>query len=228
MKIRCLAAVLLWCAATALASAANRAREEFDHVLQLQPDLARGAELFAQCAACHGDDGGGATSGEVPRIAGQHYRVLVRQIIDFRLGKRWDMRMEGVATSHSAIPELQDVADVAAYVNGLERDGARGVGAGDHLDLGSAAYSARCASCHGRQGEGSAKKGIPRLAGQHANYLMRQMYDAVEGRRPPLTRTHEKMLAPLDYEQLLGLTDYLSRLGWKTQDGLPPQAPGGR
>lgn len=221
MRNRWWMGVLAWCAATALAAAATRAREEFDQVLRLQPDLARGAELFTQCAACHGDDGGGVTSGEVPRIAGQHYRVLVRQIIDFRLGKRWDMQMEGVATSHTAIPDLQDVADVAGYVSGLERDGTRGLGAGDHLDLGAAAYAARCAACHGRQAEGNAKNGIPRLAGQHANYLMRQMYDAVEGRRPPLTRTHEKMLAPLDYEQLLGLTDYLSRLGWQ-----PPAPPG--
>ena len=77
-----------------------------------------------------------------------------------------------------------------------------------------------CRSCHGADGGGSDQKQIPRLAGQHAGYLARQIYDAVDGRRPVLAKSHGKRFAPLGFEEVLGLTDYLARLGW--QD--PPAA----
>ncbi len=45
--------------------------------------LALGAELYARiCAACHGVAGRGAPGNRVPRIAGQHYPYLRRQIED--------------------------------------------------------------------------------------------------------------------------------------------------
>ena len=193
-------------------TAANR---EIKQVLALAPDAEHGRELFEQCAACHGPDGGGTTNGAIPRIAGQHYRVLVRQVVNFRLGKRWDMRMEGVATSHEVMPELQDIADVANYASELGTDSARGIGDGVHVANGATIYSKQCASCHGREGEGSDAKEIPRLAGQHAAYLARQIYDAVDGRRPELTRSHGKRLESLDFEGVLGLSDYLARIGWQ-------------
>jgi cytochrome c553 len=201
------------------ATAATSEGAEYGRVVALKPDAARGAQLFTQCVACHGVEGGGRINGEIPRIAGQHYRVLVRQIVDFRRGNRWDMRMEGVATSHDVIPELQDVADVAAYVSGLERDGERGVGDGQNLDRGAALYAAKCASCHGKEAQGDDARQNPRLAGQHVAYLTRQMYDAVDGRRPPLTRSHQQLLKPLDFAEVQGLADYLSRMGW--QGSLP-------
>ena len=48
-------------------TAANR---EIKQVLALAPDAEHGRELFGQCAACHGPDGGGTTDGAIPRIAG--------------------------------------------------------------------------------------------------------------------------------------------------------------
>jgi cytochrome c553 len=197
------------------AAAAGHDSTEYERTLALKPDPDRGAEIFAHCASCHGADGGGRTSGEIPRIAEQHYRVLVRQIMDFRSGKRWDMRMEGVATSHDSMPELQDVADVAAYISGLERAGARGVGDGENLDRGQTLYATQCKSCHGQEAEGDDLRRVPRLAGQHAGYLLRQMYDAVDGRRPLLGGSHRKLFAPLDFAELKGISDYLSRVGWK-------------
>ena len=203
------------------AAAADR---DFAGVMALAPDATHGEQLFAHCMRCHSGDGGGTVEGSVPRIAGQHYRVLVRQIIDFRRGVRWDFRMEGVAKSHAALPGLQDIADVASYVSTLERDSERGIGQGNHLERGAAIYSASCASCHGAQGEGDDQKLVPRIAGQHAGYLARQIYDAVDGRRPPLKRSHGKRFEPLVFEDVLGLTDFVSRLGWQ---GPPiPAAPG--
>jgi cytochrome c553 len=43
--------------------------------------LRLGQEIYAHiCAACHGIDGRGASANRVPRIAGQHYPYLQRQI----------------------------------------------------------------------------------------------------------------------------------------------------
>jgi cytochrome c553 len=197
-----------------LAQAESAAQRDFTRVLALKPDAEHGRDLFQKCAACHGPDGGGTANGSIPRIAGQHYRVLVRQVVDFRNGARWDMRMEGVATSHEIIPELQDIADVASFVSTLSRDGARGVGDGQHVERGAVIYKNACASCHGTEAQGDERRGIPRISGQHAPYLARQIYDAVDGRRPPLARSHGKRFAPLDFEDVLGLTDYLARIGW--------------
>jgi cytochrome c553 len=197
-----------------LALGAASRDSDYKAAIASQPNFENGEALFEQCVSCHGRDGGGNATGSIPRIAGQHYNVLVRQIIDFRYGKRWDVRMEGVMAQHGVLAGNQDIADVAWYVSKLERDGARGVGDGHYVERGAALYAKSCASCHGAKAEGDEARGIPRLSGQHAAYLTRQIYDAVDARRLPLAASHRKRLVTLDFEEVLGLTDYLSRIGW--------------
>jgi cytochrome c553 len=192
--------------------AAESSRTEFTAVLAATPDLERGQALFRNCVSCHGSDGSGDIAGSVPRIAGQYRDILVRQLLDFRRGKRWDYRMEGVTRSHNAIPEAQDVADVTAYISGMEWNGPRGMGDGQYADRGASIFGARCASCHGVTGEGDGAEGVPRLGGQHASYLSRQIYDAVDGRRPLLARTHKRHFDQLVFEEVRGIADYLSRV----------------
>ena len=197
-----------------LAPAAETARSEYSRVLKAKPDEAHGAQLFEQCISCHGADGGGETNGSTPRIAGQHYRVIAKQIVDFRYGKRWDFRMEGMADRH-IIKGAQDIADVAAYVSKLARHGNRGIGSGEFVVEGSRIFAQRCESCHGREAEGNAERGVPRLAGQHYSYLVRQMHNAVDGRRPALPALHSQRIEPLDYEQVRAVSDFLARAGWQ-------------
>lgn len=192
---------------------AETARSELGAVLRAKADAVHGEQLFSQCVACHGADGAGETNGATPRIAGQHYRVLAKQLVDYRFGKRWDFRMEAQADQHH-LQGPQDIADVAVYVAGLERAGKRGVGSGEFAADGALIYAAQCQSCHGLQAEGNASRGVPRLAGQHYGYLMRQMYDAVDGRRPALPRLHSQRIAPLDFQQVRAVSDYLARIGW--------------
>ena len=202
--------------------AAARNPFELRQILALTPDIEHGGQIYAACAVCHGTDGGGQSTGSVPRIAGQHYGVVVRQILEFRSGKHWDMRMEDVAKNHRLLEGPQDIADVSAYVAALEKGGKRGISSGIYVERGAAIYAANCADCHGAQGEGSEAKAVPRLAGQHAAYLMRQIYDAVDGRRPELSRTHRKRLGPLSFEDVLGVTDYLARIGWQPEEPFSP------
>jgi cytochrome c553 len=201
----------LWLLAMLPMLAAGSPNGDLNDVLRTKADATRGAQLYAQCAACHGADGNGETNGSTPRIAGQHYRVLAKQLVDFRGGKRWDFRMEGMADSHH-LKGAQDIADVAVYITGLTRAGTRGLGSGEFAAEGARLFAAQCQSCHGAKAEGDAARGVPRLAGQHYAYLMRQMYDAVDGRRPALPRLHSQRIAPLDFQQVRAVADYLARI----------------
>ena len=228
--IRTVWLIALVAAIPAAAFAASSERSQIDQVMAKKPSLAHGQEIFPQCARCHGPDGGGQVNGSVPRIAGQHFSVIVRQIIEFRSGKHWDMRMEDIAKDHRLLAGAQDIADVAAYVSSLDGAGRRGIGRGDFTERGETIYRAQCASCHGPAGEGDGRKGIPRIAGQHEGYLLRQMYDAIDGRRPSLSSSHRQRLKSLDFEGIQGLADYIARIGWQeprepTEDEIKGASP---
>lgn len=191
-------------------SRAAAASAELAAARRAAPDPDRGAALFRQCVACHGRDGGGQVEGAVPRIAGQHYRVLLKQLVDFRHGLRWDYRMEELADRHH-LEGPQDLANVAAHVASLDRTGPHGVGTGEFVEEGERLYAARCRSCHGENAEGRDADAIPRLAGQHYGYLMRQIEDTLDKRRPTLAPTHVSLIEDLEFEQVRGLMDFVSR-----------------
>jgi cytochrome c553 len=195
----------------AMALAFATARQELQEALHSKPSLDRGAELFRNCAVCHGPQGGGTRDGGVPRIAGQHISVLAKQLVDYRHNRRWDIRMEHFADNHHLV-DAQAIADVTSYIHELKVDTSPGVGDGALVSHGANVYGRRCEGCHGESAQGSGKNMIPRLAGQHYDYLMRQIYDAADGRRPNFSPAHVRMLATLDRSDIVGLADYLSRL----------------
>jgi cytochrome c553 len=200
-----------------LALAAASARQDLERATRATPDVEHGGELFLQCVSCHGGNGAGQSNGNTPRIAGQHPSVLLKQLVDFRHGKRWDFRMEEQADRHH-LEGPQDIADVAAYASGLDGGAERGIGDGTYATEGAFIFGSYCATCHGPAGEGDAKKAVPRLGGQHYAYLIRQMYDAVDGRRLNLNRIHKEKIEPLDFEQVRAVSDYLARIEWRVTD----------
>jgi len=216
-----LSAASVLAVATALpaaASAAESARKEFATATRLVPDTVRGEELFRDCAVCHGRSGNGSDDGGVPRIAGQHFRVLVKQLVDYRHEKRWDIRMEHYA-GRKLLEDAQSIADVAAYAAQLGREMPRNVGDGTLVAHGEQVYARLCSECHGANGEGNNRTTTPRLAGQHYEYILRQMYDAVDGRRPNFSSSHVRLLEKLQRDDLAGVADFLSRSMWSP----PPQ-----
>lgn len=208
-----LATAIIVIGAPGLALAAETARQEISAAERASPNLERGAELFRDCAACHGSRGEGSDDGGVPRIAGQHFRVLVKQLVDYRHEKRWDIRMEHYAGGR-LLSDAQSIADVAAYVAELGSEMPRNAGDGTLVDHGADLYKRRCAECHGSVGQGDNRAAVPRLAGQHYDYLLRQMYDAVDGRRPNFSASHVRMLGRLQRDDLVGIADFLSRSWW--------------
>jgi cytochrome c553 len=70
----------------------------------------------------------------------------------------------------------------------------------------------RFQSCHGATAAGDPDKLAPRLAGQQYGYLLREMHDAVEGRRPNFSLKHIRLLQKHDHDDIVGLADFLSRV----------------
>jgi cytochrome c553 len=194
------------------AHGASIAQQEYEEVLRAKPDMVHGEALFETCAACHGSDGAGTRDGNVPAIAAQHLRVIARELVDYRHDKRWDERMQHFSDEHH-LNGAQEIADVAAYISDLQPKRTLGAGRGEYLDHGADVYARLCASCHGAAAEGDNLKRYPRLAGQHSEYLLRQMHDAVEGRRPNFPREHVALLKRFEQLDFVAVADYLSRLG---------------
>ena len=215
------AAALLWTQAPATAQAQSAdlaertaaASREFRAALQLEPNPQHGAELFSTCAACHGADARGTQDGTIPALAGQHVSVMVKQLVDFRHDRRWDERMQNFAASHH-LSDSQDLLDVATYAGSLPRwpPLAGGIGDGASLQAGAIAYFRHCETCHGPLGQGELRRMRPRLAGQHYQYLRRELEETAAGQRLGMDAEHVRLIRALSAPERLGVADYLSRL----------------
>lgn len=73
-------------------------------------DVARGQELAAKCASCHGTDGN-APAPNFPRLAGQYESYLVKAIEDYQSGKRQNPIMQSMVQGLTA----KDIRGIAAY-----------------------------------------------------------------------------------------------------------------
>jgi cytochrome c553 len=78
-------------------------------------NAARGKELSAPCAACHGVDGNSAAA-DFPRIAGQHEDYLLRALQHYKNGKRKNAIMQGQVANLSK----RDMQDLAAFFSGQQ------------------------------------------------------------------------------------------------------------
>jgi cytochrome c553 len=77
------------------------------------------------------------------------------------------------------LPNDTAVQDLVTYIAELKRP----VGTAAKHELSTVAAYQTCAGCHGRQAEGNAASGAPRLAGQNVAYLIRQVEAFRVGRR---------------------------------------------
>ncbi|MET0281212.1 MAG: c-type cytochrome [Steroidobacteraceae bacterium] len=193
-----------------VAGGAASAQRDFVAAARSEANVVHGEQLFQGCANCHGPQGAGNSDDSVPRIAGQHPQVVIRQLVDYRHDRRLDPQMEAVAGRHQLQPA--DMTDLAAFIATLRPDIRAANGRGDFLQPGLAVYRSRCQSCHGRGALGNDAGLVPRLAGQHYRYLLRQFHDALEGRRPLLAASHAMYWMDLDRDALQGLADALSRM----------------
>lgn len=173
-------------------------------------DTARGAIAFEVCQGCHRRGGAGRPNGSYPRLAGQHASVLVKQLHDIQSGRRTNHKMLPFADESVLGP--QQIADVAAYMQALVPDADNGKGKGDNLDLGKQVFARSCARCHGASGEGDSAQFVPRLAGQHYLYLLREVKAIRAGHRGNSNPEMVQILRGHSEAELDAACDHASRL----------------
>jgi len=212
MKLRFAPIAIGLLAATTFVSGARAAGErELELVMTRNPDPANGAVIYRTCAACHGANGEGVSDGTVPALAGQPFSVIVRQIVDFRAGTRADERMLHF-TDRQHLSFSQPIADVAAHISRLERPAGKSRPARPGAERGAMVYVRTCERCHGPLAEGDENTVMPRLASQHYEYLVKQLTDAAEGRRPDLAAAHEGAPRALAAGQIEAVAAWLASL----------------
>ncbi|MBS0506284.1 MAG: cytochrome c4 [Proteobacteria bacterium] len=178
-----------------------------------KPDLAKGeASYAAVCAACHAADGNSSIAAN-PVLAQQHPAYLVKQLQEFKSGKRADPVMQGMA----AMLSDDDMRNVAAWLasqkakDGFAKDK-------DLVSLGERIYRggiqnrsiAACAGCHSPNGAGIPVQ-YPRLSGQHADYTVKQLNDFRDGKRGNSAQMHD-VAAYLTDREIKAVADYISGL----------------
>ena len=141
-----------------------------------KPDPAKGQALAQVCVACHTADGSRGSPAN-PILQGQHSEYIVKQLQEFKSGKRKNAVMMGFASGLSD----EDMRHIAAFYAGkVAKPGA--AKNKDTIRLGEKIYRGgileknvpACAGCHGPTGSGIPAQ-YPRLGGQHADYTEAQM-----------------------------------------------------
>lgn len=178
-----------------------------------KPDLVKGEASFtAVCAACHGADGNSAIAAN-PKLSQQHPEYLVKQLQEFKSGKRNNAIMKGFASSLSD-EDMKNIAYWAASKPakaGFSSDKAL-VAMGERIYRGGIAdrQIAACAGCHSPNGAGIPAQ-FPRLSGQHADYTVAQLNSFRDGSRANSIQMTQ-VAAKLNDREIKAVADYIAGL----------------
>ncbi len=178
-----------------------------------KPDLTKGqAKATEVCMACHSADGSRGSPAN-PIIAGQHPEYLIKQLQEFKSGKRKNAVMQGFA----AMLSDEDMRNVAFFY--ASKDAKPGfaknkatVTLGEKIYRGGIADRAvpACAACHGPTGSGMPAQ-YPRLGGQHADYTEAQMLAFRAGSRSNNAQM-TGVAAKMNDAEIKAVSDYIAGL----------------
>jgi cytochrome c553 len=171
-----------------------------------------------RCLECHGVAGEGqgfsnGSEGKFPNLNGQHPDYIIKQVQDFRNGKRKSDFMRMIASSVSDA----DLADIAAYfaAQPAMSSGATPNRAAAHqlfVNGDPARKLPACASCHGEGGKGTVGVG-PVIGGQGLRYLEQQLQDWRNGSRSNSAGgIMNQLTAPLTEAEIEALARYVSEM----------------
>ena len=178
-----------------------------------KPDLVKGEASFtAVCAACHGADGNSGTPAN-PKLSQQHPEYLVKQLAEYKSGKRKNAIMQGMAAALSE----EDMKNISFWVTSKkakpgfakEKDL---VALGEKIYRGGVAdrQIPACAGCHSPSGAGIPAQ-YPRLSGQHADYTATQLTYFRDGLRLNSLQMNQ-VAAKLNDREIRALADYVAGL----------------
>jgi len=206
-------AFIRWAARTVVALTVVTGAARADTV---SPEAQRAAAQLAAttCTACHGT-GGRSTSPTFPNLAAQTAPYLEQQLKAFRDQTRADpdaqAYMWGMASQLNDETIGAVAAHYAAQAPAAGRSGdAKLVAQGRSIyQLGIVAKGVpACATCHGDHAQGNGP--FPRLAGQHAAYLLKQMLVIQSVLR--LAPVMHGVIKDLTREQMRALAEYLESI----------------
>lgn len=178
-----------------------------------KPDPAKGQAISTQvCGACHTADGSRGSPAN-PIIAGQHPEYLVKQLQEFKAGKRNNPVMKGFSSTLSD----DDMRNVAAFYAsksakpGFAKDKEL-VRLGERIWRGGIAEKTvpACAGCHSPNGAGIPVQ-YPRVAGQHGEYAESQLNAFRSGLRANSLQM-TGVAAKLNDREIKALADYMAGL----------------
>ena len=128
-----------------------------------------------KCFICHGVEGE-SSSPVFPRLSGQHAGYVARQLADYKSGRRKSDTMRPMVDDLTN----EDFAALGRYFES-RKPIAHAADDADFAQVGRFIFQRgnpfsgipACASCHGQNGHGTDL--LPRLAGQHAQYIENQL-----------------------------------------------------
>lgn len=166
-------------------------------------DAVHGKAISYTCLGCHGIDGyrNAYPNYSVPKLTGQHPEYLIAALQEYKGDQR------SHATMHSQASTLsdQDMADIAAYFSGTVLQAAPVPANAPPAP----AAVAVCAACHGATGI-SVVPNYPNLAGQHPDYLRREIAEYKNGGRKNAIMS--AMSATIKDADVDALAEYFSRM----------------
>jgi cytochrome c553 len=160
------------------------------------------------CAACHGADGKGAPN-LAPSLAGQHSFYVITQLFLFKNERRSNAVMNALIKEFSN-DDLRGFSNLIgkfpALVTPSNADSPDPSRMAQGKEL---ANKHQCMSCHGGQLSGGQQ--VPRLAGQHEDYLKRVLTEFQQGKRLGYTNAMNEALVGLKQEELDTLAYFIAR-----------------
>jgi len=177
-----------------------------------KPDAAKGQQLATTCLACHTADGSRGAPAN-PILQGQHPEYLVKQLAEFKSGKRKNAVMAGMAAALSE----EDMKHIAAfYASKQAKPGfAKSkdtIALGEQIFRGGILSKAipACSGCHSPNGAGIPAQ-YPRVGGQHADYTEAQLLGFRSGLRGNNAQM-STIAGKMNDREIKAVSDYIAGL----------------
>ena len=163
------------------------------------------AAVIKACEVCHGEYGA-STQQQYPILAGQEFYYLYVQLKDFKSGLREDPIMGPLATALEKDP-MQLVAEYFSKQSWPQTDYV----ADEKRSKSSLTVIAagQCIACHLGAFHGNSR--VPRLAGQHPEYLIKTMLDFKTKSRNN-SPAKGSLMASFEDEHIMDVAYYLSAM----------------
>lgn len=164
------------------------------------------------CAGCHGADGNSVAT-TFPKLAGQQKKYLLKELKDYKSGKR----VSEIMAPFMATLSEDDLAELAAYyakqkpAPGVPGDPAmQAVGKALYLKGNSKTDVPSCDGCHEENGNGDGK--FPRIAGQHVDYTLDQFRLYAAGKRTNGARVMQAVAERMSEQEARAVAEYMASM----------------